>query len=104
MAATWGNPKVKDPTVRDRIMLYVCTYAKENNGVTPTVRQIARYFNRHLSTIQTHMQKLVDEERLYWIEEQSRDDEPEYYDKKRRTHLRYRVERSKWQEPEDIEL
>ena len=99
MAATWGNPKVKDPTVRDRIMLYVCTYAKENNGVTPTVRQIARYFNRHLSTIQTHMQKLVDEERLFWIPEHNDPD-----DKKRRTHLRYRVERSIWEEPPDIEL
>jgi DNA-binding MarR family transcriptional regulator len=91
--ATWDSPQVRHrkQTRRDEIMLYICTYAKENNGITPTVRNIARQFGLHLSTIQTHMQKLVDERRLYWIEGA-------------REQRRYRVEESVWNEPPDIEL
>jgi len=87
MVTTW-NQKPKEPTRRDEIMFFICTFAKENNGVTPSVRRIAKTFGLHLSSVQTHIRKLEKENRISWIDEEKR----------------YRVEESTWEEPPDIEL
>lgn len=75
-------------TRRDEILAYICQYAKENNGVTPSVRSIAVVFELHLKTVQVHIQKLLDENRIQFVGDDHR----------------IRVERSTWEQPPEVEL
>lgn len=51
-------------TRRDEIMLYICTYADEKNGPTPSIREIAQHFKLYYSTVYHHVMKLIIEGRL----------------------------------------
>lgn len=77
-------------TRREEILVFICAYARENNGVTPSQRDIADQFGLHLKTVQSHLQKLIEEERIALVG--------------RRTQARIRVERSVWEEPDDVPL
>jgi predicted ArsR family transcriptional regulator len=85
---TWDSPQ---RTRRDDILAFICLQSKENNGVPPSAREIARHFGMHLKTVQSHLEKLANESRISWIggDGQQR---------------RIRVERASWEEPPDVEL
>ncbi len=55
-------------TRRDELLDFVIQYAREKNGPTPTIREIAEYFRLSYSTIYDHVQHLIREERLDWID------------------------------------
>lgn len=57
---------VKIRTRRDEIYDYICEYADEHNGPTPSIREVAFYFRRSYSTVYRHIQQLVEEHRLEW--------------------------------------
>lgn len=51
-------------TRRDEIMAYICEYAGEKDGPTPSINEIARQFGLAYSTIYHHVLKLQVEGRL----------------------------------------
>lgn len=51
-------------TQRDRVYAYICAYADEHNGPTPSIREIAAHFDRGYTTIYRHVQRLIEEGRL----------------------------------------
>jgi len=51
-------------TRRDEVFNYICGYAGEMNGVTPSMREIARDFDRSYTTIYRHVRQLIKEGRL----------------------------------------
>lgn len=53
-------------TRRDEIYDYICEYAHKHNGPTPSIREVAFYFDRSYSTVYRHIQQLVEEQRLEW--------------------------------------
>jgi predicted transcriptional regulator len=71
---------------RDRILQFVCRFAKENCGVTPSVRVIARNMHLGRSTVYVHLQILEREHRIAWVEG------------------RLMVEDSTWEEPPNVDL
>jgi len=56
-------------TRREEILRFICRYAKENNGVTPSARSIAAAFKLGKTTVLTHITKLVAEGRLAWVDD-----------------------------------
>lgn len=56
-------------TRREEILRFICRYAKENNGVTPSARSIAAAFRLGKTTVLTHITKLVAEGRLAWVDD-----------------------------------
>lgn len=56
-------------TRREEILRFICQYAKENNGVTPSARSIAVAFRLGKTTVLTHITKLVAEGRLAWVDD-----------------------------------
>lgn len=60
----WQGMKPKVPTRRDEIFEFVCTYADELNGPTPSIREIAGHFHLNYKTVYIHVRKLIDERRL----------------------------------------
>lgn len=85
-----STPPPPVTTRRDEILIFICMYALENNGVTPSQREIADSFGLHPKTIQTHLQKLIDEGRIDLVG--------------RTPQTRIRVLRSTWEQPDDISL
>ncbi len=71
---------------RDRILAYVCAFAQENSGVTPSIRVIARNMGMGRTTVAVHLELLRQENRIEWIEG------------------RMKVIDSTWDPPPDIEL
>lgn len=51
-------------TRRDEIYRFVCRYADEMDGPTPTIREIAKHFGLNYKTVYFHVLKLKDEGRL----------------------------------------
>jgi hypothetical protein len=51
-------------TRRDEIFEYVCAYADELNGPTPSIREIALHFRLNYKTAYLHVGKLILERRL----------------------------------------
>lgn len=51
-------------TRRDEIYSFICTYADEMDGPTPTIREIARHFGLNYKTVYHHVLKLIIEGRL----------------------------------------
>jgi len=53
-----------EPTRRDEIFEFVCNYASEKDGPTPSIREIALNFGLSYSTVYHHTMKLIIEGRL----------------------------------------
>jgi hypothetical protein len=51
-------------TRRDEIYDFVCTYADEKDGPTPTIREISISFGLAYTTVYHHVIKLIAERRL----------------------------------------
>jgi DNA-binding transcriptional regulator YhcF (GntR family) len=51
-------------TRRDEIFEYVCAYADELNGPTPSIREISLHFRVNYKTAYKHVRKLITEQRL----------------------------------------
>ena len=49
---------------RDEIMLYICAYADEKDGPTPSIHEIAQEFKLAYLTVYHHIMKLIIEGRL----------------------------------------
>jgi len=73
-------------TRREEILRFICRYAKENNGVTPSARSIAAAFKLGKTTVLTHITKLVAEGRLAWVDD------------------RLKVVDSEWIEPPNVDV
>lgn len=55
-------------TRRDELLDFIIQYAREKNGPTPTIREIAETFRLSYSTTYNHVQHLIREQRLDWID------------------------------------
>lgn len=55
-------------TRRDEIMLFVCEYASEKDGPTPSINEIAQHFGLAYSTVYHHVLKLIIEGRLQQVD------------------------------------
>ncbi|WP_442891823.1 LexA family protein [Aggregatilinea sp.] len=77
-------------TQRDAILRYICWLSREQNGIPPTIQEIADEFDLHPSSVQTHLRKLENEGRISWVGN--------------RSHKRIMVEQSEWTQPKDVEL
>jgi len=66
MAVAWEKPRSRAGklTCRDEIMLYICAYADEKDGPTPSIHEIAQEFKLAYSTVYHHVMKLIIEGRL----------------------------------------
>ena len=73
-------------TRREEILRFICRYAKENNGVTPSARSIAAAFKLGKTTVLTHITKLDAEGRLAWVDD------------------RLKVVDSEWREPPYVDV
>jgi len=51
-------------TRRDQIYDWVCVYAGEMDGPTPSIREIAKHFGVNYKTAYHHVMKLIIEKRL----------------------------------------
>lgn len=60
--------QVRYTTRREEILLHICRVAKENNGVTPSARSIAAEMDLGITTVLTHITKLIAEDRLKWVD------------------------------------
>lgn len=49
---------------RDEIFQWICTYAEEHNGATPSIRATAREFDIAYMTARAHILELLAERRL----------------------------------------
>jgi hypothetical protein len=49
---------------RDEIYQYICDYADEHRGPTPSIREIAIHFERNYTTIYRHIDTLIKENRI----------------------------------------
>jgi hypothetical protein len=49
---------------RDEVLDYICRYARDHNGATPAILQIAREFHLSYSTIRGHVCELAMERKL----------------------------------------
>lgn len=49
---------------RDEIFEWICIYAEEHNGVTPSIRAVARQFGIAYMTARAHVLELLAERRL----------------------------------------
>jgi len=70
-------------TRRDQIYAFICTYADEMDGPTPSINEIASHYGLNYKTVYYHVVKLIAEGRLRqernklvvigseWIEPQS---------------------------------
>lgn len=74
-------------TRRDDILRIICEYAQDNNGLTPTTRQLAKFAGLSQTRIAALLQALSEEGRITFVNRYA-----------------YRVERSTWDAPEDVEL
>jgi len=54
----------KRKTRRDEIYEWVCTYADEMDGPTPSINEIASHFDLNYKTVYYHVIKLIAEGRL----------------------------------------
>jgi hypothetical protein len=57
-----GRPKRR--TRRDEIFEWVCRYADEMDGPTPSINEIALHFRLNYKTVYYHVMKLIIEGRL----------------------------------------
>lgn len=51
-------------TRRDEIMAYICRYAREHWGPSPSIREVAIEFGLNYTTVYRHIKRLIAEERL----------------------------------------
>jgi DNA-binding transcriptional regulator YhcF (GntR family) len=65
-AVVWGKlvRRQKRPTRRDEIFEWVCRYADEMDGPTPSINEIAVHFKLNYKTVYYHVMKLIVEGRL----------------------------------------
>ncbi len=81
-----NNDNGTEMTRREEILRFICRYAKENNGVTPSARSIAAAFKLGKTTVLMHITKLVAEGRLAWVDD------------------RLKVVDSEWIEPPNVDV
>ena len=62
----WGKPvrRQKRCTRRDESFEWVCRYADEMDGPTPSINEIALHFRLNYKTVYYHVMKLIIEGRL----------------------------------------
>jgi hypothetical protein len=65
-AVAWARPvrRPKRRTRRDEIFEWVCCYADEMDGPTPSINEIALHFRLNYKTVYYHVMKLIVEGRL----------------------------------------
>jgi DNA-binding transcriptional regulator YhcF (GntR family) len=65
-AVAWARPvrMPKRRTRRDEILEWVCRYADEMDGPTPSINEIALHFKLNYKTVYYHVMKLIVEGRL----------------------------------------
>jgi hypothetical protein len=65
-AGAWEQPvrRQKRRTRRDEIFEWVCRYADEMDGPTPSINEIAVHFKLNYKTVYYHVMKLIVEGRL----------------------------------------
>jgi hypothetical protein len=65
-AVAWERPvrRQKRRTRRDEIFEWVCRYADEMDGPTPSINEIAVHFRLNYKTVYYHVMKLIVEGRL----------------------------------------
>jgi hypothetical protein len=65
-AVAWERPvrRPKRRTRRDEIFEWVCRYADETDGPTPSINEIAVHFRLNYRTVYYHVMKLIVEGRL----------------------------------------
>jgi len=65
-AVAWGGPvrRQKRRTRRDEIFEWVCRYADEMDGPTPSINEISVHFKLNYKTVYYHVMKLIVEGRL----------------------------------------
>lgn len=63
-ARTSGNTTLHPRTRRDKIYDFICAYADEKNGPTPSIREISQSMHLGYSTTYHHILKLIIEGRL----------------------------------------
>lgn len=67
----WDAPqreKRRRRTRRDEIFEFICDYAEQNLGVTPSLRIIASHFGISHVTVSNHVWKLRAERRVDWVD------------------------------------
>jgi hypothetical protein len=88
--ATWDEPqrviKPKRELKRDTIFVFICRYAFEHNGVTPSYSHIEKTFKLSRGAVRFHIYALVSEHKLFLddrqiIVEDSEWIPPPYYEK-----------------------
>jgi hypothetical protein len=65
-AVAWERPlrRPRRRTRRDEIFEWVCRYADEMDGPTPSINEIAVHFRLNYKTVYYHVMKLIIEGRL----------------------------------------
>lgn len=61
---TYTATRTRRRTRRDEIFDWVCAYADEMDGPTPSINEIARHFEVNYKTAYYHVMKLIVEGRL----------------------------------------
>lgn len=77
----------KKKTRRVQILEFICEFAAENGGNSPSLRTIARNLDMGVTTVRHHLDTLRREGRLRWTEEQ-----------------RLWVVNSQWEPPPDMKI
>lgn len=44
---------------RELIFEFICSYADDKNGPTPSIREVAQHFNLAYGTVYTHVMRLI---------------------------------------------
>jgi hypothetical protein len=61
---TYHAERGKKPTRREEIFAFICMYADEHNGPTPSILEIKGHFGLAYGTVYAHVMKLIAERRL----------------------------------------
>jgi len=59
-----GGVRVTLPTRRDEIYDFICAYADEMDGPTPSIREVSIHFGLAYNTVYHHVMKLIIEGRI----------------------------------------
>jgi len=62
--ARYHAQRGRQPTRRDEIFAFVCRYADEHSGPTPSILEIAHHFELAYGTVYGHVMRLIAERRL----------------------------------------
>ncbi|HML24949.1 MAG TPA: hypothetical protein PKD09_25065 [Aggregatilinea sp.] len=66
LTVTWDAPQraPRSRSRRDDIYDFICAYADEKDGPTPSIREVAKAFGVYYSTAYHHVMKLIIDGRL----------------------------------------